>query len=70
LFLIAQAFPKILNLSARLRVGTQTGHIASYIIPEIITLSAQLVIGLALFFGSRGLSNLWTFLQDKTRPMK
>ena len=66
LFLIAQSFPGILNLSARLRVEAQTG----YIIPEIIALSAQLVIGLALFFGSRGLANLWSLFQEKTRSVK
>jgi hypothetical protein len=34
-----------------------------------IGLSVQVVIGLLLFFGSRGLSSLWYFFQ-KTRPLK
>ena len=34
-----------------------------------IGLSVQVVIGLLLFFGSRGLSSLWYFFQ-KTRPLR
>jgi hypothetical protein len=72
--LFAQAFPKLIemavnvNVLRRLEVGGMEKKIQLDLWTKSIGLVIELAIGLGLFFGARGLANLWHKLQE-TRPI-
>ncbi|MFA6054753.1 MAG: hypothetical protein WC769_05190 [Thermodesulfovibrionales bacterium] len=75
LVMIVIAIPHLVQLAANLQVLKNAGSeavkrdisIGTWVYS--IGIAAQFIIGVLLFFGSRGLSSLWYFFQ-KLRPMK
>jgi len=73
--LIVIAIPKIAQIGANIQLLKQAGEevptkiISASTWAYSIGLTVQAIIGLLLFFGARGLSTIWCFLQ-KIRPMK
>ena len=73
--LIVLAIPQIVQLGVNIQVLKQAGddvptrNVLAGTWAHAIGLIIQSVIGLLLFFGSRGLSSLWYSFQS-TRPMK
>ncbi|MBI4681094.1 MAG: hypothetical protein HY753_07840 [Nitrospirae bacterium] len=73
--LIVLAIPQIVQLGVNIQVLKQAGddlpikNVLASTWAHAIGLTIQTIIGLLLFFGSRGLSSLWYSFQS-TRPMK
>ena len=72
--LIVVAIPKLIQVGANIQVLANAGDqyptksVSAGTWAYSIGLAAQMVVGILLFLGSRGLSSLWYFLQ-KARPM-
>jgi len=73
--LIVIAIPKLVQVGANIQFLKQAGDemptrgVLASTWAYSIGLIVQIIIGLLLFFGARGLSTIWCFLQ-KIRPMK
>ncbi|MGD0169767.1 MAG: hypothetical protein ABSE54_08595 [Smithella sp.] len=74
LVIVVIAIPHLVQLAANLQAYKNLGSelpkqsISIGTWAYSIGLAVQLIIGILLFFGGRGLSNIWHFFQ-KTRPM-